>query len=51
MRKGAETLQKADQLELVLDKGGFPLIEITFSWKDPLSILPAEDKVSSFARK
>ena len=36
-------LQRADELELVLNCGGFPLKEITFTGGDPPSATSADD--------
>ena len=37
------TLERADQLELVLNQGGFPLKGAAFSKRDSPSNLPADD--------
>ena len=40
---GEVALEKADQLELVLNRGGFSLKTVTFSKKDPPNNLSADD--------
>ena len=47
---GEENINKADQLELVLNRGGFSLKGDTFSGKDPPTALSADDSSINVAK-